>query len=74
MNTFTRKGKVLLATRNEMPTLPLVLEEIADAVNGLSRMGWMIDVVIVDDSDHPDIEEALPDLRSRLGLNIELLK
>lgn len=73
-NTFTRKGKVLLATRNEMSTLPLVLEEIADSVNGLSRMGWIIDVVIVDDSDSPEIEEELPALRSRLGLNIELVR
>ena len=46
-----RRGKILLATRNEMVTVPLVLEEIAEAIHGLKQLGWSLDVVIVDDSD-----------------------
>ncbi|MEY3691020.1 MAG: hypothetical protein RJB57_675, partial [Actinomycetota bacterium] len=74
VNTVMRSGKVLLATRNEMVTLPLVLEEIADAAHGLGRLGWRLKVVIVDDSDLPEVHEALPALRERLGLEIELVQ
>ena len=65
---------MLLATRNEITTLPLVLEEIAEAIHQLGRLGWTLSVVIVDDSDEPEIEPALPVLRTRLGLEIELVE
>lgn len=74
MPSTDRRGKILLATRNEMVTLPLVLEEIAEAVQQLSGLGWHLSVVIVDDSDVPEVEQALPDLCHRLGLDIELVQ
>lgn len=56
-----------------MVTLPLVLEEIAEAVHKLGRLGWALEVVIVDDSDLPEVEVALPELQTRLGLDIEIV-
>lgn len=71
--TTSRHGKILLATRNEMVTLPLVLEEIAEATHGLSLLGWTLSVVLVDDSDSDEMHGALPEWRSRLGLELEIV-
>lgn len=69
-----RRGRVLLATRNEFDTVPLVLEEIAEAVSGLARLGWTLDVVIVDDSDDDRLHEEAGALSARLGMPIEILR
>lgn len=70
MPLINRRGKILLATRNEMVTVPLVLEEIAEAIHGLEQLGWALDVVIVDDSDEAGLEEATIDLAKRLQIHI----
>jgi len=64
----------LLATRNEFDTVPLVLAEIAEAVSGLARLGWTLDVVIVDDSDDDRLHEEAGALSARLGMPIEILR
>lgn len=70
MPLINRRGKILLATRNEKVTVPLVLEEIAEAIHGLEQLGWALDVVIVDDSDEAGLEEATIDLAKRLQIHI----
>ena len=53
-----------------MVTVPLVLEEIAEAIHGLKQLGWALDVVIVDDSDEAGLDEATIDLAKRLQIQI----
>lgn len=65
---------MLLATRNEFDTVPLVLEEIAEAATGLARLGWTLDVVIVDDSDDDRLHAEAGALSTRLGVPIEILR
>ena len=72
MSLIERRGTVLLATRNEMVTIPLVLEEIAEAIIGLHQLGWNLDVVIVDDSDEDDLFETARQLASRFGIEINV--
>ena len=73
MSLVDRRGKVLLATRNEMVTIPLVLEEIAEAIIGLRQLGWKLDVVIVDDSDNDELFGTAAELASRFGIDITVL-
>jgi len=70
----SRRGRVLLATRNEMDTLPLVLEEIAEVIGGLARLGWQLDIVIVDDSDDDRLHDEAGNFAARLGVPIEILR
>ena len=70
LNQF--RGKVLLATRNEMVTVPLVLEEIAESILGLRQLGWSLDVVIVDDSDVEGLFDVAKSLSQRFGIGIEV--
>lgn len=70
MSLVERRGKVLLATRNEMVTIPLVLEEIAEAIISLRQLGWKLEVVIVDDSDEDDLFATAAELAHQFGIEI----
>lgn len=69
-----RRGRILLATRNEGETVPLVLEEIAEAVHGLERLGWHLDVVVVDDSSDDAVVETIQSNVSRLGIDMNVVR
>lgn len=66
------RGKILLATRNETTTVPLVLEEIAEIVHKLEQVGWNLDVEIIDDSDDSCLEPIIEHESSRLNLDIQI--
>ena len=68
-----RRGRVLLATRNEGETILLVLEEIAEAVHGLARLGWWLDVVVVDDSSDDAVVATIQSNVSRLGIKVDIV-
>jgi glycosyltransferase involved in cell wall biosynthesis len=72
MPTIERKGKVLLATLNETHTIPLVLEEIAEATHSLAPLGWSLDLVVIDDSPGEETVNIVRATAQRIGLDVDI--
>lgn len=47
---ISRRGMILLATMNESSSIDAVLQEIGESCNSLSKFGWEIEVLVIDDS------------------------
>lgn len=67
------KGTVLLATLGERDTIEVVLQEIAESCLSLKRFGWLVSVLVVDDSRDTEFHRAVEDLSETIGLEIKVI-
>jgi hypothetical protein len=74
MHAVNRTGKVLLATLNEKATISAVLEEIAESIHLLGRLGWNLSVTIIDDGDDPEFIGLVDACSQRLGIHVEVVE
>jgi len=51
---ISRRGMILLATMNEFASIDAVLQEISESCDSLSKFGWEIEVLVIDDSLNED--------------------
>jgi protein-L-isoaspartate O-methyltransferase len=74
MHAVTRTGKVLLATLNEKATISAVLEEIAESIHLLARLGWNLSVTILDDGDDPEFRSLVGVCSQLFGIDVEVVE
>ena len=73
MQAVNRTGKVLLATLNEQATISAVLEEIAESIHILARLGWNLSVTIVDDGNDSELIGLAGICSLRYGIDVEVV-
>jgi 2-polyprenyl-3-methyl-5-hydroxy-6-metoxy-1,4-benzoquinol methylase len=67
------KGTVLLATLGERDTIEVVLQEIAESCLSLKRFGWLVNILVVDDSREMEFHRAVENLSGTIGLEIKVI-
>jgi SAM-dependent methyltransferase len=68
-----RKGVILLATMSEFGTVDAVMQEIAESCHAMSRFGWEMSVLFVDDGGDPRFFELCEDLGHRYGIETTVI-
>lgn len=70
---ISRRGVILLATMNERASIDAVLQEIGESCSSLSKFGWDIEVLVIDDSVNDGFLEQCRTLAKNYDLKLKAI-